>query len=214
MEIVSSTFAMSGGSHNLPAGSAFVARRGQFLTVRQGPTRQNEASARGPLRARRAIRRPRRQVQIPLLAAQVSADDRAGAPTPYRRVDVPQRRARWDSRDRKQLAIRAERVPQSDERKFEGRLERGRHRGSDEPVAVAQTRGRFPQPGPAEEARRREERAGRVERRPRDLTGVPREGRIGRTLIRHTPYPHGPGRSAGGDEAAARIERDPRETVV
>src|SRR5215210_4821780 len=33
---------MSGASHNLPGGSAFVARREQFLTVRQGPARQND----------------------------------------------------------------------------------------------------------------------------------------------------------------------------
>ena len=76
-----------------------VARREEFLTVWQGSTAAWRVdSVRGPLRARRAIGRPRWQVELPLLAAEIPADDRARAATPDRRVDVPQHRACVDSR--------------------------------------------------------------------------------------------------------------------
>jgi hypothetical protein len=75
------------------------------------------ASESGPLRARRAILGSRREVKVPFLAGQVSADDRAGTPAPHRRVEVPQHRACFDPCNGEQLAIRAEGASQGRQRR-------------------------------------------------------------------------------------------------
>jgi hypothetical protein len=46
-------------------------------------------------------------VEVPFVAGQVSAGDRAGTLAPHRRVDVPQHRACFNPRDGEQLAISA-----------------------------------------------------------------------------------------------------------
>ena len=93
-------------------------------------------------------------------------------------------------------------------------VERAGLRATDELVAIAETRGRVPQPRRAEQAHGCEERAGRVERQPGDEAGVACERRKGRLLIRDPPDAHRSDRSAAGNEPAARVERDAQEAIV
>ena len=142
-----------------PSKPKLVARREQFLTVRQGC--RTADSANGPLRAGCAIRRSRRRVELPFLAAQVSAHDRAGALAPDLRVDVPHHREGLDPRDGQQLSIRAELIAEPEEwGRLEGRQERAGPRAGRELVAVAETGGRVPQPRLARHRRGCKERVG------------------------------------------------------